>query len=309
MIAGSPILSVCIPTRNGAEWIAETIASATSQDADLEVVVSDDASSDATVEIAASAGDARVRVERSASRLGMAENWNRAIALSGGSYVKVLMQDDALLPGALAIQQSLLERHPAVGFAFGPRVLEGDGTPAAEAWMTKYGAPHEALQIGGEVLSGREVVSALTRRRLRANAIGEPSVVLIRRTLLDRVGLFDVGLRQLTDLDLWIRLAAVSDVAFDPRPVARFRVHAGSATARNRRTGAAWLDRLRIIDGLHDRPETRGLVGASHYAVAVGAGSLEMVNGLLRRRRSVAAAWSDVRAFRQDRSRTSGTGA
>lgn len=297
----SPSLSVCIPTRNGAAWIAETIASATAQDADLEVVISDDASSDGTIDIAASSGDARVRVEPSSARLGMAQNWNRAIELSRGAYVKVLMQDDALLPGALALQQSLLERNPAAGFVFGPRVLEGDGSPAAEAWMTRYGAPHEALQIGGEVLSGRDVASKLTRRRLRANAIGEPSVVLMRRTVLDRVGLFDVGLRQLTDLDLWIRLAAVSDVAFDPRPVARFRVHAGSATARNRRTGEAWLDRLRIIDGLHDRPETRGLVGVTHYAVAVGAGSLEIVSALLRRQRSVADAWRDLRAFRRDR--------
>lgn len=305
----APAVSVCIPTRNGAPWIAETIASVTSQDADLEIVISDDASSDGTIDIAASSDDARVRVEPSTARLGMAGNWNRAIELSRGAYMKVLMQDDALLPGALAVQQSLLDRHPEVGFAFGPRVLEGDGSPVAEDWMTRYGAPHEALQIGGEVLSGRQVVSALTRRRLRANAIGEPSVVLMRRSVLDRVGLFDVGLHQLTDLDLWIRMAAVSDVAFDPRPVARFRVHAGSATARNRRTGAAWLDRLRIVDGLHDRPETHSLVGVSHYAVAVGAGTLEIASALLRRQRSVAAAWGDVRAFRQDRGPTSGTGA
>lgn len=274
----------------------------------MELVVSDDASSDATRQIAEDASDRRLTLVTSEHRLGMAANWNRAIDNSSGRYVKLLMQDDALLPGSLAVQQALLDRHPTVGFAFGPRILEGDGTSAAEAWMARYRSPHEALQIGGEVLPGREVVSAVTRRRLRANAIGEPSVVLMRRTVLDKVGRFDERLGQLTDLDLWIRMAAVSDVAFDPTPVAVFRVHANSATVRNRRTGEAWLDRLQIIDGLHHRPATRDLIGFSHYAAAIGAGSLELASALLRRERSVAAAWRDVRGLRRSRVRASSIG-
>lgn len=290
-------LSVCIPTHNGEPWIASTIQSILSQDQDFEVVVSDDASSDSTVDIARSLNDPRVRVERSESRIGMARNWNRAVELSHGEYVKLLMQDDELLPGALSVQASLLERHPTAGFAFGPRLLDGDGSAAAARWMRAYGTPHATLGITDELVPGSRVVEAHTRGRLRGNAIGEPSVVMIRRSTLQQSGMFNPRLRQLTDLDLWIRLASVADVAFDPRPVARFRVHAASATQRNRALGDAWLDRLYIVDGLRRDSRTRQRVGVRHYATAVAAGGLEVSKALLSRRRSLYASWRDLRAF------------
>ena len=293
-----PAVSVCIPTRNGAAWIAETIASATSQDTDLEVVISDDASTDATVEIALASGDPRVHVEAAPRPLGMAANWNRAIALAQGTYVKLLMQDDALLPGALGIQQQLLERNPSAGFAFGPRLLHGDGSVAAAAWIAKYWAPHEALGLSQELISGRDLLNALLRRRLRANAIGEPSVVLMRMSALEQAGPFHPDLRQLTDMDMWIRLASIGDAAFDATPIALFRVHGDSATMHNRSTGDAWLDRLRIVDGARRRKATHQLVGLTHYAAAIAAGGIDVVRGLARRERSVAATWRELRTWR-----------
>lgn len=301
----TPKLSVCIPTRNGAAWIAETIASVTSQDVDLEVVVSDDASSDATVDLAASSGDVRVRVERSPARLGMAANWNRAIELSSGPFVKVLMQDDALLPDVLAVQVELLERFPSAAFAFGPRLLEGDGSREAEEWIAKFSVLHRALvdsSIDSQLLSGALVVHTLTRGRLQANAIGEPSVVLMRRSAIEEVGPFDVRLRQLTDLEFWLRMASVADVAFDSRPVARFRVHASSTTRRNTRNGDAWLDRLRVVKALAENPRTAGQIHFTHFAAAMAAGVRDLGSALFRRRRSLATTAQDIRTFAQRRS-------
>lgn len=280
-----PRTAVCIPTFNAERWIRGTLESVLSQGINVEVVVSDDASSDATVDLARSTGDPRVRVEASAVRLGMARNWNRAVQLSDSEHVKVLMQDDVLLPGSLAVQVDLLDKHPSAAFAFGPRILESDGSRAADAWLDKYRAPHEAFGEPRELMHGPAVAAILTRRRLRANAIGEPSVVLMRRRAFDRAGGFDASLGQLTDLDLWIRLAAAGDVAFDGRPVVLLRVHAGSATARNQRTGRAWLDRMRIVRSLRSNPDTRHLVGATHYLAAVGAGSIELGRALLMRAR------------------------
>lgn len=297
-------ISVCVPTHNGERWIASTLRSLLEQDEDFEVIVSDDDSSDATLEIAASTGDPRVRVVPTDSRLGMARNWNRALELGNGQFVKVLMQDDELLPGSLSIQASLLERHATAGLAFGPRVLEGDGSAQVARWMARYRSPHAVLRPRSEVIPGREVVASLTRGRLRANAIGEPSVVMLRRSTMRATGLFNPDVRQLTDLDLWIRVASVSDVAFDPRPVARFRVHGASETTRNQSTADAWLDRLWIVDGLARDPVTRDVITIRHYASAVGAGALEVAGALVRRRRSLAQSIVDIRRFLQRRSAT-----
>jgi len=295
-------ISVCVPTYNGERWIGATLRSVLAQDEDLEVIVSDDSSSDATVDIAGAMQDPRIRVLRAEGRLGMARNWNRAVELSKGRFVKLLMQDDELLPGTLSTQASLLERHATAGLAFGPRLLESDGSPQAARWMARYHTLHSALGPLRDVLPGRDVIAALTRGRLRANAIGEPSVVMLRRSVLDATGLFNVHLRQLTDLDLWIRVAAVSDIAFDSRPVARFRVHADSATARNRHTADAWLDRLWIVDGLARNPTTSHAITVRHYATALGAGALELAGALVRRRRSLGASIGDIRQFLASRS-------
>lgn len=292
-----PRISVCVPTYNGERWIAGTLRSILDQDEDLDVIVSDDCSSDRTVEIAGATGDTRVRVRRAPGRLGLAANWNRALGDARGIYVKLLMQDDELLPGALSVQASLLDRHPECGLAFGPRILEGDGSARAARWIATYGDPHVALGPVGEVLEGHKVVAKLTSRRLRANAIGEPSVVMLRRSTLEQTGLFNVHIRQLTDLDLWLRVAGVSELAFDTRPVARFRVHAESATARNRDAADGWLDRLWIIDGVARRETGPATITPRHYVAALLAGTREMAIALARRRRTVGATVEDLRTF------------
>ncbi len=67
----APLVSICIPTYQGSRWISDAIVSALAQDYPrLEVVVSDDHSTDGTAEIADSFADERVRVVRSRSTLG-----------------------------------------------------------------------------------------------------------------------------------------------------------------------------------------------------------------------------------------------
>ena len=95
-------VSICVPAYEAARTLEQTLRSILSQDADFELVVLDNASTDATGEIAASFDDPRIRVERNATTLAIGDNWNRAIALSTGELVKVVCADDILLPGALA---------------------------------------------------------------------------------------------------------------------------------------------------------------------------------------------------------------
>ena len=108
-----PLVSICIPTHQGSRWIRDSIASALAQDyARVEVVVSDDHSTDGTAETAEAVPDERVRVVRSDRRLGMARNWNRSVQLARGDYIKFLMQDDLLDPTCVSRMATVLTAEP-----------------------------------------------------------------------------------------------------------------------------------------------------------------------------------------------------
>src|SRR6185295_12120509 len=93
----APLVSVLIPTYNGADFIAETIDSVLGQTfSDFELIVGDDGSTDATVEIARAAtfGDPRAQVLVYDRNIGSFNSVNRLFALAHGRYVKYLLQDD-----------------------------------------------------------------------------------------------------------------------------------------------------------------------------------------------------------------------
>lgn len=255
----APRVSICIPTFNGAAWIAETLASCLGQDfTDLEVVVCDGGSSDDTVAIALGHGDSRVRVVE-ADADGMAANWNRSIQVSRGSYIKPLGQDDLLEPQCLSRMVAVLEAEPSLGFVFAPRHVRLDGVPEADAadWLARFASIHQPLGPLSTVNDGRLLFELVRRDRFRRNWFGEPSSLMIRRQVLACVGLFNVELRQLTDLEMCLRLAFHFRVGFLPEPLSTFRVHGRSASSGNQKTGAAWLDGLWLLEGLSADPDIR----------------------------------------------------
>ncbi len=257
---GGPKVSVCIPSFNGEPWIRAAIDSALAQDfADLEVVVCDDASTDETVEVARRVGDARVRVIVNGERVGMARNWNRSVRESRGAYVKFLMQDDRLAPDCVGRMQDLIATEPGAGMVFCARDLEFDqpDDPWAVDFRERFGELHARLGALARVNDGRSLFAAMQGDRFRDNMIGEPTAVMVSREALARLGLFNVETRQLTDLEMWLRVAYFYQVGFVAEPLVTFRVHAGSVSASNNRSGSAWLDRVWLLEGLRAHPEIR----------------------------------------------------
>ena len=257
---GSPAVSVCIPTFNGAPWIREAIESALSQDfSDLEVVVCDDASSDDTVELAGQFRDERVRVVANRDRVGMARNWNRSVLASKGAYIKFLMQDDRLAPGCVGRMLEVLRESPVIGMVFCSRdlALDEPDDPASLLFARRFGELHSRLGPLARVNDGRTLFAAMRRDRFRDNMIGEPTAVMVTREALVKLGLFNVQLHQLTDLEMWLRIASSYRVGFIAELLATFRVHGRSASSSNERSGTGWLDRVWLIEGLRMRVGVR----------------------------------------------------
>ncbi len=237
-------ISVVIPTRDRPRELARALSAARAQrDVDLDVVVVDDGSElPATVP----SDDEAVRVLRVDASRGVAAARNRGIAAARGTWIAFLDDDDIWAPERCRL---LLE------------AAEVDAVAVVASGTVK-------LDPRGRALAVRASPSPATvQRELRwRNALGEPSAVMVRRELLERVGGFDESLSVLADWDLWIRLVASARVAVCPQVLSGYVVHSGSMHVRHtddaltefqelgRRYGRA---RHRNDEGMHDEILTR----------------------------------------------------
>ncbi|MBK8200008.1 MAG: glycosyltransferase family 2 protein [Acidobacteria bacterium] len=117
-----PRVSLAMPVYNGENFIREAIEAILVQDlADFELIITDNASTDATEEIcrAYAARDKRVRYYRNPQNLGAAPNYNRGFELARGTYLKWCPHDDYMSPNFLSACVAKLEERPDAALAFG----------------------------------------------------------------------------------------------------------------------------------------------------------------------------------------------
>lgn len=235
-----PLVSVCIPTYNGAEFLQDALESVVAQTyRPLEIIISDDRSQDRTIEIAErfkSLCSIDVSIFKH-ERYGIAGNWNFSIAKSRGKYIKFIFQDDLLMPECVEQMVRLAETDCEIGLVFSPReVFLAQGaetdTGCVEVYqhaqdVHQYWSNLKPVQWGIELLSDPNFFSSPT------NKIGEPSTVLIRKDTFDRVGLFDETLYQTLDMDMWFRIMCQCKIGFVDRRLVKFRVHTQQASRKN----------------------------------------------------------------------------
>lgn len=95
----APLVSICIPTYNRANYITKAIDSALSQTyKNIEVIVVDNASTDNTEEIVSSYSDPRLKYVRNSENLGLFGNFNRCIELYNGCFLHILHSDEYIDP-------------------------------------------------------------------------------------------------------------------------------------------------------------------------------------------------------------------
>ena len=254
-MSARPLVSICVPAFNAARWIHGALESALAQTyEEFELVVSDNASTDETAEIARGFGDPRVRVETAARTVGPVQNHNRAIRLSRGAFVKFLHADDLLRPQCLEEMVELALEDDRIGLVFAPRdvLLEQATDPE---WAELFARPHERFSRLERVNEGRDLFGQLLDAGFAENWIGEPSAVLLRRSALERVGLLNERTTQLADLELWGRIMVGHRVGFVDRVLSVYRHHGASGTAENARVHRDWLDLPWLLEGLLGIPD------------------------------------------------------
>lgn len=215
--SGLPKVDVVIPCYNYAHFLPRCVESVLSQPGvDVRVLVIDDHSPDNTPEVVkALKADPRVDGRRHEVNKGHIATYNEGLLdWARGDYTVLLSSDDLLAPGALARAAAVFERHPGVGMVYGRGVYYSDHDKLPRTLSLPLGTTHWAGQewIEGRCRSGHNVISS-------------PEVV-VRTSVQQRVGGYRPDLPHAGDLEMWMRIAAVSDIAYlRGKPSAYYRVH------------------------------------------------------------------------------------
>lgn len=228
-----PLVSVVIPTYNCGGLIRETLESVVAQNyAKLEVIVVDDGSTDDTPRIVESFGSDKVRYIRQANSGGPSRPRNRGIQVARGQYIALIDSDDIMLPGKIACAVALLDQEPDLGFIFTNFVkFDESRGPYPGAFLDTYehfkSLPKKEVGKACYVIRAAAAYDGL----ISENYVGTSSVV-IRKTVFDRVGLFDESIAGPEDFDMWLRVTSLYNIGFIDMIGHRYRVRTESITTR-----------------------------------------------------------------------------
>lgn len=184
----TPTVSVALGTHNGAAYIEEQVRSILDQSVPPdEIVISDDASTDGTVDRARTildGVDVRVRILRNTEALGVSGNFEQAILACSSEFVALSDQDDRWHPRRIELSLAAFAATPALQLVHGDaNLIDGDGHPLGVTLFTAIELDRRAIAAihqGGafDVLMRRNVVTgatAMVRRSLAVEALPFPS--------------------------------------------------------------------------------------------------------------------------------------
>ena len=211
-------VDVVIPCYNYGKFLGNCVAGALDDQpgSDVRVLIIDDASQDDSADIAhkLAAADDRVEVIVHPANRGHIATFNEGLLdWADGDYCVLISADDRLAPGALRRATDIMDAHPEVGFVYGNVVeFHGDEKPA----------PAQTESRGQTIWPGHWW---LKQRFTEAQpCIFSPEVV-VRTSVQHRAGGYNPDLYHTSDLEMWMRLAAYSDVAFIRADQAFYRRH------------------------------------------------------------------------------------
>ena len=229
-----PLVSVIIPTRNRADCLPRALDSAYEQDGrgdvfDLEVIVIDDASSDATPSVIRAYPG--IRYIRLPEQRGVSAATNVGLRVSRGCYITFLDDDDVWLQHKLRVQVPLLKAHPDIGVLYSQSLVRSEGTEQL------YPDARKAPPSGWVFLA-----------MLMDNFCGHHASLLARRTAFEKAGGFDETLMSNVDYDMSLRLAFHVPFLFMPGAVDVYNLSPQGLWLARAASGMGRADVARVIE-------------------------------------------------------------
>jgi glycosyltransferase involved in cell wall biosynthesis len=220
-----PLVSIVIPVKNGMPYLKKCIESVSRQAiSNLEVIISDDHSTDGSREFLATLNPDIFKVITPLHPMSIGEHWTFVTSQAQGQYIKLLCSDDEILLGGLHHQVVALDENPSVQFVASKRNII---TASGKVLIRNFGVGNSSgIKNGMEVLK-KSFLSG-------TNIIGEPSAVLFRRTTLQENLPWNDSRPYLLDFEMYARILiqSNSNIALLDTTDATFRLHGESLSNR-----------------------------------------------------------------------------
>jgi len=222
-----PKISVIIPSYNHEKFIAETIKSVLDQSfQDLEIIITDDGSTDKTVDEIKNFSDPRIKLFIFEENQGACLAANNCIRHSKGEYISMLSSDDIFLPGKLEKQIHFFNKNRECAAVFSyARLIDEDGFDFEEKNHYYYSIFKQPNRTRHEWLN---------YFFYKGNCLCHPSM-LIRAECYENVGCYDPRFAQLPDLDFWIRLCLKDNIHILPEDLIKLRIRRDRANVSGAR--------------------------------------------------------------------------
>jgi glycosyltransferase involved in cell wall biosynthesis len=223
MLPRLPLVSIVTPSFNQAPFLEETIRSVLAQDyPHIEYIIVDGGSQDGSAKIIQRYAD-RLACWVSEPDQGQTDAINKGFRRARGDILAWLNSDDTYLPHAVSQAVEFLQANPQAGMVYGDaNLVDRDGNMIGKfpARQTNY-------------------------RRLRRGYVHIPQqAAFFRSSLWQQVGPLDPSFYFAMDYDLWVRLARLAVVSYQPRLWANFRLHdTGKSVIADDR---CWPEMLRV---------------------------------------------------------------
>ncbi|MCQ2504605.1 MAG: glycosyltransferase [Saccharofermentans sp.] len=212
------LVSICIPTYNGGQFIRETLESIKALTYDnIEVIVTDDCSADDTLDICREYDFVKIFINE--ERQGLVGNWNMAVSKSSGYYIKVIGQDDLLAPNSISKQVEALEQNPSASISIGDALVINQDS---EVLLTRSLYKKDCL-INGETFARKSLWSR--------NIFCEPANALYTRSAAQKAGPYSKDFVYVPDWDYGIELCLQGDLCYIAEPIMSFRISSNSETS------------------------------------------------------------------------------
>jgi len=231
----TPLVSICIPTYNGAKYIRETLDSAINQTyKNIEIIITDDCSSDETLSICFQYAkkDPRIKVFQNNQNLGLVGNWNESIEKSSSNWIKFLFQDDLLKP--VCVEEMIAEAiEKNVNFVICSREYYFDGVTDKRTINGYSNLLKNTKNIfkSKTLYTPNQTVKAIAPHAF-INCIGEPPTLLFNKQYYKQSD-FPTEYYQLMDYIFVLNKILTQNFVYINKPLLTFRVHNNSESMKN----------------------------------------------------------------------------
>jgi len=203
-----------MPAYNVERYIGEAIESILCQSfRDFELIIVDDCSNDSTLNIIKTYAmrDPRIVYRSNSRRMRISASLNAGVALARGTYIARMDADDIALPERFKKQVGFLESHPEVGIVGGTMLIVNEhNVPIGER---RYWTDDATIR----------------KHIFRYSPFCHPSI-MVRKSVLERAGLYGEHSRVIEDYELYFRIGMVTRFANLHEPILRYRVRPRSLT-------------------------------------------------------------------------------